>query len=173
MSTMGDQLKLKMRLKQAIENHLYGAFDSRIKQRLNDIIDMQNSMSMHAAESFTYKGKRYIKEGYRVHVTQIRRLVPELEADMDKWLEDVAAIEDYERPVVMGYVQTVLNSAKEATDYLKLFPSALTKAFPAVMEHVTDAGRVSLGEAEDLVVQHADAYRLLKIRLMTNLLGVD
>lgn len=173
MTTTGDKLKLKMRLKQAIESHLYGAFDGRIKQRLTDLIDQQNTLSMHAAESFTYKGHRYIKDGYRVHITQIRRLVPELEEVMDQWLTDVAAVEDYERPLVMGYVQAVLNTSKAPEDYLRLFPSALTQAFPEVMAAIEDNSRLSLDEAEALVEQHGDAYRLLKIRLMTNLLGVD
>lgn len=173
MSTMGDKLKLKMQLKQVIESHLYGAFDGRIKERLIGIIDQQNAVSMHAAESFTYKGQRYIKEGWRVHVTQIKRLVPQLEPVMDAWLADVAAVEDYERPLVMGYIQTVLNTSKSPADYLKLLPTALTKHIYAMLEGVEETGRVSIDEAEGLVHQHADAYRLLKIRLMTNLLGVD
>lgn len=173
MSTMGDKLKMKLRLKQAIESHLYGAFDERIKARLNEMIDQQNSISMHHAESFSYKGKRYIRDGYRVAVTMIRRLVPELHETMDQWLVDVGSIEDYERPLVMGYVQTVLNSAKEPDDYLRLFPTALTQAFPAVMELVEDYERVGVNEAATKVEIHEDAYRLLRIRLMTNLLGVD
>lgn len=173
MSTMGDKLKLKMHLKQAIESHLYGAIDARLKERLTDLINRQNAMSMHAGESFSYKGKRYIREGCRVHVTHIRRLVPELEPEMDKWLEDVGAIDDYERPLVMGYVQTVLNTSKSPDDFLKLLPSALTAPFKHYMDAMEDHERVGLDEAETLVQQHADAYRLLKIRLMTNLLGVD
>lgn len=170
---MGDKLKLKMHLKQSIESHLYGAFDGQIKERLVAIIERQNVLSLHAAESFTYKGIRYIKDGYRVHPTQIRRLVPELQGEMDTWLADVAAVDDYERPLVMGYIQTVLNTAKNHEDYLKLLPTALTKDLYAALDEVSEIGRVSLNEAEGLVTQHADAYRLLKIRLMINLLRVD
>lgn len=173
-ATMGDRLKAKLRVKQTIEHHLYGAFDEKLKVRLNEIIDQTSALTMHAAESFSYKGVRYIKEGWRVPPHMIKRLHPDLDAVMDQWLLDKAVIDDYERPVVMGYVQNVLNAAKQASEYLVMFPTALCEPFKEQLELICeDYSHVSIDEAEALVQTHEAAYTLLKIRLMTNMLGVD
>lgn len=173
-ATMGDRLKAKLRVKQSIERHLYGAFDEKLKVRLNDIIDQTGALSQHAAESFSYKGVRYIKDGWKVHPAHIKRLHPSLDATMDQWLADSAEINDYERPIVMGYVQNVLNAAKQASDYLALFPTALCEPFKAQLELICDGySHVSIDEAESLVKTHEAAYTLLKTRLMMNMLGVD
>lgn len=174
MSTMGDRLRAKLRVKQAIERHLYGAFDDNLQTRLNDIIDQTSALSMHAAESFTYKGVRYIKEGWKVHPSRIIRLHSSLDATMDQWLKDSAEVNDYERPIVMGYVQNVLNAAKKASEYLTMFPTALCEPFKDQLELICeDYSHVSIDSAEPLVQTHEAAYSLLKIRLMANMLGVD
>lgn len=173
-TTMGDRLKAKLRVKQAIEQHLYGAFDARLKDRLHDLIDQNNALTQNATESFTYKGKRYIKEGWRVPPVLIKRLHPDLDHLMDQWLQDLSSVEDYERPIVMGYVQNVLNSAKKASEYLNLFPTALCEPFKEQLGLICeDYSHVSIDTAESLVQTHEAAYELLKIRLMTNMLGVD
>lgn len=174
MSTMGDRLRVKLIVKTAIEHHLYGRFDDKMKLRLHELIDRNNAMTMHASESFSFKGVRYIKEGWRVHPTHIKRLHSTLDAAMEEWLQERAAINDYERPLVMGYVQTVLNTSAKPADYLVLFPTALTEPFKEQLAELRgDHGHVSVDAAETLVVQHETAYTLLKIRLMANLLGVD
>lgn len=173
-STMGDRLKAKLRVKQAIEHHLYGVFDDKMKTRLEELIDQTSAMTQHAAESFSYKGVKYIREGWRVSPHMIKRLHSDLDPIMDQWLADKAEIDEYERPIVMGYVQNVLNSAKKPSDYLVLFPSALTEQFSTLMADLCgDYSHVSIDEAESLVKTHEAAYTLLKTRLMMNMLGVD
>lgn len=173
-TTMGDRLKAKLRVKQAIEHHLYGVFDDKMKTRLEELIDQTGAMTQHAAESFSYKGKKYIKEGWKVHPRLIKRLHSDLDPVMDQWLADLAEINDYERPIVMGYVQNVLNAAKQASDYLTLFPTALCEPFKAQLELICDGySHVSIDDAESLVKTHEAAYTLLKTRLMMNMLGVD
>lgn len=174
MSTTGDHLKGKLRIKQAIEHHLYGAFDERLQVRLSELIDQHMAMTQDFAESFAYKGIRYVKQGFRVHPSRIRRLHPDLFMLMDQWLVDFTAINDYERPLVMGYVQTVLNTSAKPSDYLMLFPTALVEPFKDQLALLCDDySHVGLDEAEAFVTQHENTYSLLKIRLMTNLLGVD
>jgi hypothetical protein len=173
-TTMGDRLKAKLRVKQAIEHHLYGVFDDKLKTRLHDIIDQNNALTQNAAESFMYKGIRYVKDGWKVHPSRIKRLHPQLDPFMDQWLLDLASINDYERPVVMGYVQNVLNSAKQASEYLVLFPTALCEPFKEQLGLLCeDYNHVSIDQAESLVPTHEAAYTLLKTRLMMNMLGVD
>lgn len=173
-TTMGDRLKAKLLVKQAIERHLYGVFDDKLKARLEDIIDQTNALTMNAAESFSYKGVRYIKDGWKVHPSRIKRLHPSLDATMDQWLVDLAEINDYERPIVMGYVQNVLNAAKHAKDYLTLLPTALCEPFKEQLGLLCDDySHVSIDDAESLVKTHEAAYTLLKTRLMMNMLGVD
>lgn len=174
MSTMGDRLKVKLHIKQSIEHHLYGQFDDRMKSRLEALIDRNNILTQFASESFQFRGVRYIKQGWRVHPRHIKRIHPELDADISDYVEDLQAINDYERPIVMGYVQTVLNTSAKPEDFLVLFPSSLVTKFQEALESVTgDSTHISIDDAESLVKAHSGAYELLKVRLMANLLGVD
>jgi len=115
---------LKSRVTDAIYQYLYTPAMTQLSKQL-DILIIKNTISC----GYSHKSFMYNNEFYSCDTNspprKINRLAPKLYPEMLKYLQDVSQLSKEELPIVMGYVNQILNSSNDPDDYTYLLPDAL------------------------------------------------
>lgn len=164
--------QMKGAIRSAIHEFLYGPVREYYQRELHELIDNNEQISQGVNEIFVYRGIRYAKKQFRFAPKHIPRLDPVLHERMDMYLAETKELNDVEVPLVMGYIQNVLNSSDQLQDYLVLFPSALHPPIQKVIDHCNCRGTtVSLATAQTMIHTHAKSFDYIKQRMVFNLLN--
>lgn len=171
--TTREMATVKLRVKNAMESYLYSPFEDYYRRELEAIIE-QNDIKLYGSVRswiFTYKAVRYFQVRFKKPPQKVERLCPELHARMDALLNEKAAIERDEKPLVMGYVMRVLNSSADLSTVLKAFPTTLRPPIEsALLASGIDTPALGTSEAGEAVHASESCVAAVKTRLMTNLL---
>ena len=171
---MEEKLQHDPRTKQVIKDtlyqHLYNPVLKEFNTRLEHIVVRNAVMLGSAHHSFSYKGIKYTSTTGAMP-RKMDRLHKTLHPVMDKYLDDLKAINDFEVPHVLGYINQVLNSTNELHDYLKMLPPSI---HPPIEQMIATCPCRTAGMTQDgiqaLKLRNKEAIDLIKHRLMVNLL---
>lgn len=125
MTALAYDPKTKLRIRDAIYDHLYGPAEEKFQRRLEQLIKQNTSIYRNTQPCFKYKGEVYTLEPGKIVPRPTNWLDQSLYADMEAYLSDVNEMKEDELPYVMGYLNKVLNASDSFQDYYKLFPEAI------------------------------------------------
>jgi hypothetical protein len=171
---MEQQLQFDPRTKQYIKDllydFLYTPVVNQFKLRLDTIIIRNTLLAGYGHRSFNYKGETYsVDTGPMPRVWN--RLVPALKPQMDEYLKDLKELNDREVPLVLGFINQVLNSSNHLNDYLRIFPdSAHSPIEKLIATCPCQAKKLSDERVTELKEQNSHVIGMMKARMVTNLL---
>jgi len=162
------------RTKQMIKDLLYAFLYSPVLKQYEKQLDsliIKNALMIGAGhKSFTYKGEFYTCDD-TAPPRKMNRLDPRLKDDMEQYLKDIAQLNKYELPYVLGFINQVLNASNNLSDYLTVFPQAIHRPIEKLIESCPcRACNFSKETQTELVSKNKTAIDLLKKRLMVNLI---
>lgn len=162
--------RTKTQLKDALYAFIYDPVDRQFKARIDTLVARNTILGGYSHKHFVYKGVVY-----NVDVTnpplKKNRLAAQLRPLMEEYLVDVGYLNNYELPRVLGFINRVLNTSHNLPDYLRILPESvhspiitLAATCPCRATHLTDE------KAEQIRADSAESIKLIKQRLVTNLL---
>lgn len=162
--------KTKQNIKAAIFDYLYDPAKKQFNAKVGALI-VKNSTALGNSEgSFTYKGEIYQLAGASLS-RKMNRLVRELQPIMDGYLEELAHLNNYELPHVLGFIGQVLNASNALQDYLLVLPEAV---HPPIHEMIAKCpsrtNKLTLSDIESFKKKNSLPISLMKQRLVTNLI---
>lgn len=162
--------RTKLQIKDMLYSFLYEPVQRQFKQRLDTLI-LQNAQLIGASHpSFMYKGEYYSTDNSRPP-KRMNQLSSQLKPQMDEYLKDLKALNEYELPYVMGFINQVLNSTNELHDYLKVFPNSVHQPIENLIATCPCRAKSLTPEnVEELQRKNAVPIQLIKKRLMINLI---
>lgn len=125
MTALAYDPKTKLRIRDAIYDHLYGPAEAKFQQILKDLIHRNTAIYRNTQPCFKYKGEVYTLEPGKMIPRPTNWLDQSLYGEMEAYLSDRKEMQDDELPYVMGYLNKVLNASDSFQDYYKLFPEAI------------------------------------------------
>jgi hypothetical protein len=163
-------------LKQTVRDRLYALLytpaDTRMFDRLKDIV-MANAVLVKAAHaSFMYKAVNYSCDASPILPRPRNQLHASLEGRMREYLADKERLEN-EKPMVTAYLTQVLNASDHPGDWLKLLIPALHQPVQAAQsEHpsLLASKRIDDEAVEAFLVRNKAYISMTKQRLVTNLI---
>lgn len=164
---------LKYDIKEALYEMLYRPVLNTFQARLDALVLTNCQLQRNDRQEFAYKGEHYVHSTYRpgYAARQIPRLHLTLVPLMEQYLQELNQINQKEVPLVMGYLNQILNSSNNLHDWLQLFPDVL---HPPLQQAVQRCGcRTSALQPEDINsirIRTAEGTQLVKQRMMLNLL---
>ena len=162
--------KTKSQIKDALYEFLYGPVQKQFKDRLETLILRNTIMGGYSHKHFTYKGEVYNSDVTPAPVRK-NRLQAGLRAEMDDYLADVAELNGKELPYVLGFLNQVLNSSSDLTDYMRILPESVHHPLQKLMD-TCPCRTASLGEerVSSLMARNQEPINMIKRRLVLNLL---
>jgi hypothetical protein len=171
-----DQLQLQHdpRTKQQIKDTLYGLLydpvQKQYKFRLDTLIVRNTISGGYAHKSFMYRNVLYSCD-INTPPRRMNRLMPALQQEVNDYLKDLKQLNEKEVPYVLGYINQVLNSTNNLSDYLRLLPDAVHEPLKELIAscpcqlHKLHEDTVTM-----LQEKNQSAITLMKTRMVTNLI---
>lgn len=160
----------KQLIKDGLYAFLYAPIENQFKNRIDVLCTRNSILGGFSHKSFFYKGTVYNSE-ITQPPTSRNKLIPQLRAEMEAYLQDLQDLNQHEVPFVLGYINQVLNSSNDFKDYLRLFPESihyplerLMATCPCQNKHLTDEKVLQIKE------RNQQPISLMKQRLVNNLL---
>jgi hypothetical protein len=160
----------KQQIKEALYAFLYAPVKLKFQRQLEAIIDANVTLKYLDHPSFTYKGEYYSKTelpGPR----PTNRLHPSLYPSMDAYLEDLRRMNAEEVPLVLGYINQVLNASNNLPDYRHLLPESVHgPVYKMLVSCPCNSRALTDEQIAELQQKHAAGIALIKQRQVMNLL---
>ena len=157
-------------IKEKLYTFIYMPVINTFKNRLESIIVRNAVISGYSHKSFVYKGELYSCDTASPP-RKANRLSVQLKMEMDDYLKDIKELNNKEIPMVLGFINQVLNTSDRLSDYLRVLPESihrpledLINACPCRSLQMTDT------EVSRMKQQNKSSIDLLKQRLIINLL---
>ena len=162
--------KTKSQIKDALYGFLYDPVQKQFKNRIDTLIIRNTIMGGYSHKHFTYKGEVYNSDVTPPPVRK-NRLQAALRGEMDDYLADVAELNGKELPYVLGFLNQVLNSSSDLTDYMRVFPESVHHPLRQLMA-TCPCRTTTLGEerVSTLMARNQEPINMIKQRLVLNLL---
>jgi hypothetical protein len=170
MSSLEHDPRTKQQIKDALYAFIYDPVEKQFKSRLDTLIIRNTIMGGHSHRHFTYKGELYCCDSTPMPFRK-NRLQALLRPEMDSYLLERHQLNTEELPYVLGFINQVLNSSCDLTDYLRVFPEAIHYPLTQLIS-TCPCRKTSLGEGrvETLKAKNEEPISLMKQRLVMNLL---
>lgn len=159
--------KKKFVLRGLLEEFIYKPAESKLKKKLNAIMDSHSIDDPHRSMAFMYKGEVYAPEDYRSPY-KITLLTRRLYSLMDEWKVENQKLQE-EKEGIVNYLTCILNESESIADLFALLPECLHPALAAEGLHQRP-NVFSTQQIEAINQQHAAAIQKLKERLVINLI---
>jgi hypothetical protein len=162
--------KTKSQIKDILYGLLYAPVQQQFKQRLDAIIVHNTVVGGYTHKSFMYRNVLYSCDSTAAP-RKMNRLMPAVMLDMADYLKDLKQLNEKEVPYVLGYINQVLNSTNNLSDYLRLLPEAVHGPLKAFI--VTCPCHTQTLHADTVAMLQAkneDSINLIKTRMVTNLI---
>lgn len=155
-------------IKQNVEGFLFKptqeAFDKELKQ-----IAVTNALINKAPHiAFTYKNGLYCG-GHLPVPKPYFRLSSELRPRMDALLNEIMAIDSFEKPIVTGFVTACLNHSENYFDCFKLLPECVHDPIRSALRNLSGEPTISDQAIKEIMSKHPTAVALIKKRVLLNL----
>lgn len=162
--------RTKTQIKDAIYAFLYEPVQRQFKARIETLIARNTILGGYSHKHFVYKGVVYNAEVSPPPLKK-NRLMPQLRNDMESFLRDQAQLNTHELPYVLGFINQVLNSSNDLTDYLRVLPESIHQPLqkliatcPCRTTHLPEE------KVDQLKAKNQESINLIKQRLVTNLI---
>lgn len=109
----------KQQIKDALYADLYNPVVNHFKTRIEDLARLNSLLARHSNGSFTYMGKLYNHLPDEPPSAKAKELIPSLHPLMNLYLKDLDAINLYELPHVLEYINRLLNQSHNLQHHLK------------------------------------------------------
>jgi hypothetical protein len=162
--------RIKQLIKDSLYDFLYIPAQRKFKTRLDTIIIRNALLGGYGHKSFNYKGVHYSCDN-GAPSRKWNRLLPQLKDQMDEYLRDLNQLNDNELPLVLGFINQVLNSSNALGDYLRLFPESVHQPIQKLIATCPcQSKQLSDEQVARLQEQNKKHIELIKKRMVTNLL---
>lgn len=160
----------KQQIKDALFTFLYAPVKKQFQGRIDTLVERNTLIGGYSHQHFIYKGVLYNSAG-TVPPLKKNRLFSVLRTAMDEYLADLDQLNNNELPFVLGFINQVLNSSSDLTDYLRILPESMHYPLEALIA-TCPCRSTSLTEAKvaSLKSKNQDPINFMKQRLVTNLL---
>lgn len=164
------EARTKQHIKDALYQFLYDPVVKHFKSRLDTLIIRNTLMGGFAHRHFVFKGVLYNAETTHPPLRR-NRLVPQLKAPMEEYLAELEQLNNQELPYVLGFINQVLNSSNDLTDYMRVFPSSLHHPLQKLMATCPcRATHLTEEKVESLQARNETPIDMMQRRMVTNLL---
>lgn len=162
--------RTKTQIKDALYNFLYLPVQNQFKARLDTLVTRNTVLGGYSHKHVVYKGVVYNVDATAPPVKK-NRLAPQLRAEMDEYLRDQAQLNDNELPYVIGFINQILNSSNDLTDYLRLLPESVHYPLEQMLANCP-CRSTTLDEAKvaQIRAKNQATIDMIKQRLARNLL---
>lgn len=162
--------RTKQQIKDALYAFLYAPVTRQFKTRIETLIARNTILGNYTHKHFVYRGIVYNAD---VTTPPLRknRLVAALRDPMEEYLADLDALNNKELPYVLGFINQVLNSSNNLTDYLRVMPESMHA--PILEMQATCPCRATClpeDKVEMLKTSNQTAIMRIKQRMVTNLI---
>lgn len=162
--------RTKTQIKDALYSFLYLPVQNQFKARIDTLITRNTIAGGYSHKHFVYKGVVYNAESSAPPVKK-NRLVPQLRADMDEYLRDQAQLNDNELPYVIGFINQILNSSNDLTDYLRILPESVHQPLNAMLAScLCRSTTLDADKVAQIKAKNQATIDMIKQRLARNLL---
>lgn len=170
METLEHDPRTKSQIKDAIYTYVYGPVQKQFKDRIEAIIIRNTLMGGYGHKHFAYKGVVYNSDVTPPPIKK-NRLMPALRIQMEEYLTDTQELNNNELPYVLGFINQVLNSSCDLTDYKRILPESVHYPLDALAA-TCPCRKTTLGEERvtHLMAKNQEPINMIKRRLVTNLL---
>lgn len=162
--------KTKSQIKDILYELLYAPVQRQFKQRLDTIIVHNTVLGGYTHKSFMYRNVLYSCDTTPAP-RRMNRLMSAVMLDMADYLKDLKHLNEKEVPYVLGYINQVLNSTNNLTDYLRLLPEAVHHPLHAFIStcpcHTVQLHKDTVEMLQD---KNQNSINLIKQRMVTNLI---
>ena len=165
---IGHNALINYSIRARINDSLYLPVDQDFKKRLKTIAEQNCRLLGVSHLSFSYKGVVFNAD----HTFPSRystRLHSSLYGAMSEYLHEKEQIDTYEKPIVLGGINHLLNSTNNIEDVLMVLPDSLHSDLGVCFRDTTKA-RLNQKKLEKLKETLKPAITLMKERMALNLL---
>ena len=160
----------KQQIKDVLYDLLYQPLQKQFQEKLNKIIYANCLAGKHSHKSFIYRNTTYSCDTEALP-RRMNRLQPQLQPEMDDYLRLVKELNSAELPLVLGFINRVLNSSNELHDYLRLLPESVHFPIQFLIDTCPCRNKkLAEGVVEDIKEESQDVIQLMRQRMMLNLL---
>lgn len=162
--------RTKQQIKEALYQYLYAPVTQQFAKRIEQIIVDNTKLGGFTHKHFIYKGVVYNADVTNPPLRK-NRLVNALKGEMDQYLKEKDELNTTELPYVLGFINQVLNSSNNFSDYLQVLPESIHE--PLLRLQATCPCRASYLNPETIAALQAknhNSIKLIKQRLVLNLL---
>lgn len=162
--------RTKQQIKDMLYTFIYGPVSKHFQARIETLITRNTVLGGFTHKHFVYKGHLYNADTTQPPLKR-NRLMAALRDPMEEYLSDLEQLNNQELPYVLGFLNQVLNSSSSLQDYLKVLPESVHAPIHELMATCPcRIGVLSPEKAKQLQEKNADAVKLIKARLFTNLI---
>lgn len=162
--------RTKKQIKDTLYAFLYAPVTRAFCERIETLIARNTVIGGYSHNHFIYKGVVYNADQTTPPVRK-NRLVAQLRDPMDEYLKDMHDLNTKELPFVLGFINQVLNSSNNLTDYLRVLPESI---HAPILELQTSCPCRATSLLEDKVTSLKSTNHipisLIRQRLVTNLI---
>jgi hypothetical protein len=169
-----EQLQHDPRTKQLIKDMLYDFLyvpvSNQFQRRLDVLIVKNTLLGGHSHKSFNYKGVLYSTDN-GVPPRKANRLLPQLKPSMDEYLADLKQVNEQEVPFVIGFINQVLNSSNNLSDYLRILPESVHYPLEKLIARCPcRENKLNDDTVKQLREKNKASIDMMKARMVTNLI---
>ena len=162
--------RAKTQIKDSLYNYLYTPVLNHFKNRIDVLVTRNSLLGGFSHKHFVYKGELYNIES-RPPPLQKNRLLPQLRADVEEYLEDLKQLNQHEIPYVVGFLNQVLNSSNDLCDHLRILPESVHYPLEQLIATCPCKNyRLTEEKVKQIQERNQSSIDLLKQRLAQNLL---
>jgi len=162
--------RTKQLIKDVLYDFLYDPVINHFQKRLDVLIVKNTLLGGYSHKSFNYKGVLYSTDN-GAPPRKANRLVPQLKASMDEYLAELKQVNEQEVPFVVGFINQVLNSSNNLTDYLRILPDSVHYPLEKLIEKCPcRENKLNDFTVDQLREKNKVSIDMMKARMVTNLL---
>lgn len=160
----------KTQIKNALYAFLYAPVTRAFNERIADLISRNTIIGGYSHKHFIYKGVVYNGDTTTPPVRK-NRLVVQLRDPMDEYLREQNTLNTKELPFVMGFINQVLNSSNNLSDYLRVLPESMHAPIHE-LQATCPCRATSLPQEKVELLKNTNqvSITLIRQRLVTNLI---
>ena len=162
---------VRMELRDALINDLYGNNKSYFQKELNRIISDNSQLHGNCQLYFQFRNEVYVDNTFKGTFERPTNILhKELRQRFKAWLADQEE-NSKEKALVLGYIQRILATTTYAEDFLRVLPTSLHQIVFKYDRHFTEGDGILQGEAlEEFQSNNQPLLKLLKGRMAYSLL---
>lgn len=162
--------RTKSQIKDALCDFIYDPVRRQFKSRIDTLVQRNSMLGGYSHHHFVYRGQVYNADTTAPPLRK-NRLAPQLRQAMEEYLRDLEQLNSHELPYVLNFINQVLNSSSDLTDYMRVLPESVHHPLKQmIVSCPCRATHLDEDRAAQMRAKNQASIDLIKQRLVTNLL---